>query len=99
MVSDIILAGLGMAATLYAVFNYEDLILRAGRQTQMDIVLGVIGIILVLEAARRVVGTPIVLVASVFFILFCRPLLARIFKPQDIPLLGQLPICGIQPKV
>lgn len=69
-VIDIIFAVLGAAATLYSVVNYEPLIRRAGMQTQVDIVFGVIGVILVLEAARRVVGTPIVVVASVFF-LYC----------------------------
>lgn len=69
-ITDIIFAVLGAGATLYSVVNYQDLILRAGRQTQVDVVFGVIGVILVLEAARRVVGTPIVIVASVFF-LYC----------------------------
>ncbi|WP_154865143.1 TRAP transporter permease [Neofamilia massiliensis] len=69
-VIDVIVACLGAAATLYSVINYEPLIRRAGMQTQVDIVFGVIGVILVLEAARRVVGTPIVVVASVFF-LYC----------------------------
>ena len=39
---------------------------RAGSATPLDVVVGVIGVILVLEAARRVVGVPIVIVALVF---------------------------------
>src|SRR5690606_8887062 len=45
---------------------YQDLVLRAGMPTQMDVVVGVIGVLMVLEAARRVVGWPIVTIAVLF---------------------------------
>ena len=39
---------------------------RAGAPTQLDIIVGVIGVLLILEAARRVVGLPMVVVALAF---------------------------------
>lgn len=63
---DALLAVLGALAPMYIVVNYQKLVLRAGTATPLDIVFGVIGILLVLEAARRVVGIPIVVIAVVF---------------------------------
>ncbi len=63
---DIILAVLAAAVTLYVFINYEDLVFRAGRVTTIDMIVGVIAIILVLEAARRVIGWPMVIIALAF---------------------------------
>lgn len=80
-ISDIILAGLGASATLYAVINYEALIFRAGQQTRLDVIFGAIGVLLVLEAARRVVGSPIVIIASIFLVYcFAGPYLPGFFN-------------------
>ena len=63
---DLALAVLGALTPMYIIANYGQLVLRAGTATPFDMVIGVIGILLVLEAARRVVGLPIVIIASVF---------------------------------
>jgi TRAP transporter 4TM/12TM fusion protein len=63
---DIILAFLGMLVGAYVVFEYHDLMMRAGLPTTGDIVFGALCILLVLEASRRVVGIPITLVALFF---------------------------------
>lgn len=63
---DVALAGLAAFVCLYVYFNYSDLVLRAGRVSQMDMIVGVIAILLVLEAARRVIGWPMVIIALVF---------------------------------
>ncbi|HHW06120.1 MAG TPA: TRAP transporter permease [Clostridia bacterium] len=63
---DLLLALLGAAAPLYIVFNYDALVLRAGTVTTTDLIIGSLGILLVIEAARRVVGWPIVIVAFAF---------------------------------
>ncbi|HOT58488.1 MAG TPA: TRAP transporter permease [Spirochaetales bacterium] len=63
---DAVFALLGAAAPLYILFNYSKLLLRAGTANTIDMIIGVIGILLVLEAARRVVGLPIVIVALLF---------------------------------
>ncbi len=60
------LAVVGGCLPLYIVLNYQELVLRAGTVTQMDLIVGTIGILFVLEAARRVVGMPIVVVACTF---------------------------------
>lgn len=65
---DAVLAVLGALAPMYIVVNYQKLVLRAGMATPLDIVFGVIGVLLVLEAARRVVGLPMVIIAGVFII-------------------------------
>ncbi len=63
---DLLLAIGGAAAPLYIVVFYQQLVLRAGIVTPIDFVVGIIAILLVLEAARRVVGLPILIVSLVF---------------------------------
>lgn len=65
---NIILALLGIAVTMYWVFDYEGLVTRTGNYTSLDMVVGGIAIVLVLEAARRVVGIPITLIATIFLL-------------------------------
>ena len=55
---DLLLAILGGVTPLYIVTMYQELVLRAGTVTSTDFIMGLLGIILVLEAARRVVGWP-----------------------------------------
>ena len=50
---DIIFAILGAAAPMYIIVFYQELVLRAGTVTTMDYIVGLIAIILVIEAARR----------------------------------------------
>lgn len=66
---DYFLAILGGGAPLYIVAFYDDLVLRAGVPTSLDIFVGLIGVLLVIEATRRVVGMPMVLVV-LFFLLY-----------------------------
>lgn len=63
---DVFLAVLGVFTALYLTFNFESLLLRAGDQNTLDIIIGGIAILLVLEGSRRVVGLPIAIIASVF---------------------------------
>ena len=73
---DALLAVAGAAAPLYIVTFYQQLVLRAGTTTPMDIVIGVLGILLVIEATRRVVGLPIVIIACIFILYaFAGPLI------------------------
>ena len=65
---DIILMGLGVVSYLYFVINYRAIINRGIMLTPLEVWLGVIGILVTLEACRRAVGLPIVIVASVFII-------------------------------
>ena len=63
---DVILAVIAMIPPIYILVNYQQLILRAGTVTLVDAVVGLVGIIMVLEAARRIVGLPIVIVVLCF---------------------------------
>jgi TRAP-type uncharacterized transport system fused permease subunit len=53
---DWIFAVLGVAATVYLLVFYRQISLRPGLPTIPDIVISVIGVVLLLEAARRAVG-------------------------------------------
>lgn len=63
---DVFLAGVAAFVCLYVYFNYAELVFRAGRVSQMDMIVGIIAILLVLEAARRVIGWPMVIIALIF---------------------------------
>ena len=65
---DIILAILGAAVCLYLVVFYNDMVIRSGLPTTLDIIMGGIAIILTLEATRRVVGPPLPIVVIVFLL-------------------------------
>jgi len=65
---DIILSLLGIAVGAYWPLFIDDLVNRVGRLTEMDYSIGLIAILLVLEATRRTVGLPITIIATVFMI-------------------------------
>ncbi len=65
---DIILAVIGSGSYFYFVFNEKDLMMRATRITQLEIILGIIGALVLFECCRRVVGLPILVVASCFIL-------------------------------
>ena len=65
---DMILAALGAVAYFYFVFHCRAIIARGILLTPLEVVLGVIGILVTLEACRRAVGLPIVAVASAFIL-------------------------------
>jgi TRAP transporter 4TM/12TM fusion protein len=65
---DLALSVLGAITPMYIIANYGELVKRAGTATTPDMIVGVIGILLVLEAARRIVGLPIVIIASTFIV-------------------------------
>ena len=65
---DIILAVVGACSFFYFVINNQSILQRATRITDLEIVLGVIGILILAECCRRVVGLPILCVASCFVI-------------------------------
>ena len=65
---DYILALLAVAAGSYWSLNYTELVNRNGTITQLDFIVGLIAMVLVLEAARRAVGLPITIIAACFLI-------------------------------
>ena len=66
--ADFILAFLAVAVSTYWVYNFEGLIGRIGNFTPADYIIGGATMLFVLEAARRVVGIPIVIIALLFLL-------------------------------
>ena len=65
---DYILAAASVFVGAYHIIFYDALLLRAGSFTQMDVIVSVIAILLLLEAARRVAGMVVVTIATVFLV-------------------------------
>jgi TRAP transporter 4TM/12TM fusion protein len=74
---DFFLVVLSLIATLYIFFDYEGLVYRQGILAKVnlgsftipyEIIIGATGIILLLEATRRVIGIPLVAIASIFLL-------------------------------
>ena len=65
---DIILSILGVAVGAYWPLFIDDLVNRVGRLTEFDFAIGIIAILLVLEATRRTVGLPITIIATAFMV-------------------------------
>ena len=65
---DYALAILAAAAILYIPCNYEYIIKAVGNYTTFDIIIGVVGILLLFEACRRVVGMPILIIVCCFLL-------------------------------
>lgn len=85
---DYILAFLGAAAPAYIFIEYQQLVLRAGTVTTMDFAVGAVGLLLVIEATRRVVGIPMLAVVMAF--------LAYAFAGPYMP--GMLAHRGLSPQ-
>ncbi|MBP3140781.1 TRAP transporter permease [Aliivibrio fischeri] len=65
---DWILALLGSFSAAYIYIFYTELAGRSGAPTTFDIVAAVMGMILLLEATRRALGPPLMVVAAVFLL-------------------------------
>lgn len=63
---DWVFAVAGACAALYLVVFYDDLASRPGNPILQDLIMGGIGMILLLEATRRALGPPLMVVALVF---------------------------------
>ncbi len=62
------LAVLGAFLGAYYLFFYEGLVTRFGSPNTQDIIAGITGILLLLEATRRSLGLPLVVIAIVFLL-------------------------------
>ena len=65
-VQDWALGLIGAFCSAYLYIFYEALAERPGMPTQLDLIVSVIGLILLLEATRRALGPPLMVVAVVF---------------------------------
>ncbi|TVM06807.1 MAG: TRAP transporter fused permease subunit [Halomonas sp.] len=67
-IQDWVLASVAAFCGAYMFLFYEGLSARPGAPLLQDVVIGVTGILLLLEATRRALGPPLMIVASVFLI-------------------------------
>ncbi len=65
---DYVLAALAASVALYIFMFYSQLMARGGSPTLTDLVMGGICVALTLEATRRVVGKPLVILAGLFML-------------------------------
>ena len=82
---DWIFAALGSGAFFYYAINCQAIVDRASRINEIDIAVAIIGILLLFEACRRVVGLPIVCVSAAFiayafFVVNRNPLRIIVYK-------------------
>ncbi|MBT0960379.1 TRAP transporter permease [Denitromonas iodatirespirans] len=63
---DWVLAGVGAFCAAYLFLFYAQLAERPGSPTDVDLIVAVAGMVLLLEAARRALGLPMVILAIVF---------------------------------
>jgi len=67
-VTDWILAALGVCAAGYLLVFYNEISLRPGLPTLPDVVISVIGVVLLLEAARRAVGPALAVITTLMLV-------------------------------
>ncbi|NLT15232.1 MAG: TRAP transporter permease [Clostridiales bacterium] len=65
---DILLGIIGVACFFYYVINFETIALKATRISTLDVAVAIIGILIIAEVCRRVVGFPILVVAGAFIV-------------------------------
>jgi TRAP transporter 4TM/12TM fusion protein len=63
---DIVLGIAACASALYYFLQYEEISMRSGAPIPRDIVIGIILVLLLLEAARRIIGPSLTLIATAF---------------------------------
>lgn len=63
---DLVLAVLGMAVVGYIAFNQDAIVARYRQITDLEVWLGVVTCVIVLDCARRVVGWPLAILAAIF---------------------------------
>jgi len=65
---DFILAAIGFGAGIYVTVFYEELVTRIGAPTNVDLLMGVLTVLLILEATRRAVGLPLTIISFLFIL-------------------------------
>lgn len=84
---DWLLALVGAFCAAYLFTFYRELATRPGQPTTMDVWTAVVGIVLLLEATRRVLGLPMVIVATVFLgYTFAGPLMPELLAHRGASL-------------
>ena len=80
-VTDLLLVIVGSVSSFYLAWNYREISLRAGTLTQLDMIMGIIFCIVLVEAGRRAIGTIMLVLAAIFIsYLFIGPYLPGILR-------------------
>lgn len=91
---DYLMVILSMITSVYIITNFEEIIFRIGFWSRSDIVFGIITILLVLEASRRVIGLNLTVIGLFFIVYaFLGPHLPGFFRHRGFGmsrLVGQL---------
>jgi TRAP transporter 4TM/12TM fusion protein len=66
---DYMLAFLGFSVAAYHIAYYEELVWRAGVYNNVDMIIGIIAVLLIIEATRRMAG-PVIISLATFFLLY-----------------------------
>ncbi|MFP4214071.1 MAG: TRAP transporter permease [Desulfohalobiaceae bacterium] len=84
---DILFAVLATVGCLYIWWDYENLINRQGLPSSLDIWMGIILIVFLLEAARRCLGPPLAILALLFLLYnFIGPYMPEVLRHGGMPL-------------
>jgi TRAP transporter 4TM/12TM fusion protein len=84
---DWMLAALGTISAMYLLVFYKEIALRPGLPTTSDVIVSVIGVVLLLEAARRAVGPALAAIASIMLAyVFTGPWLPGLLGHQSVSL-------------
>ena len=86
-IQDWIVGLVGAFAASYLFLFYDEVAGRPGRPTTMDLVTSVIGLVILLEASRRALGPPLMVVALVFLLYtFAGPYMPEVIAHQGASL-------------
>ena len=83
---DLALCGLSIACLLFLIFNYEAALQRIVNPTPLEVLMGILAIVLALEATRRTTGFVLPLVAILFLLYaFLGPYIPEPFDHRGYP--------------
>ena len=63
---DVALAAVAVVGPLYFYFNFLEMVMRAGAETRLDLAMGLLTLVMLLEATRRAVGPVLPAIALAF---------------------------------
>ncbi|MDY7114990.1 TRAP transporter permease [Halomonas sp. SSL-5] len=88
-IQDWVLAAAAAFCGAYMFMFYEQLAQRPGAPILQDVIIGVAGILLLLEATRRALGPPLMIIASIFIIYsLAGPYMPGILSHRGVSLFG-----------
>jgi TRAP transporter 4TM/12TM fusion protein len=78
---DVILGLIGFSCWMYIAVNFDTIVRRTGANIPLDIAVGVVGIVILFEACRRIAGIPMLIIAGSFIVYaFAGPYLPGFFN-------------------